>query len=168
MNWEAAGAIGEIIGALSVLITLLFLSFQIRQNTTALQQQSSRESTSSLQQVSATMMHPEIAKAVSSAYAEADADLSIAQTAQLEHHCLAYLLVLQQDFLDWNKGIHPHAIWESRKPLIEAIFIAQRAREWWENVGRNYFTPDFQSLVASILTKEARDGGQYFKPLKTK
>ena len=43
MNWEAAGAIGEIIGALSVLITLLFLSFQIRQNTTALQQQSSRE-----------------------------------------------------------------------------------------------------------------------------
>ena len=33
MNWEAIGAIGEIIGAISVLATLIFLSSQLRQNT---------------------------------------------------------------------------------------------------------------------------------------
>ena len=31
MNWDAAGAIGEIIGALAVLATLLYLASQIRQ-----------------------------------------------------------------------------------------------------------------------------------------
>ncbi len=37
MNWEAAGAIGEIIGALAVFLTLIYLALQIRQNTKAVQ-----------------------------------------------------------------------------------------------------------------------------------
>ena len=32
MNWEAIGAVGEILGALGVIITLLYLAGQIRQN----------------------------------------------------------------------------------------------------------------------------------------
>lgn len=35
MNWEAIGAIGEIIGALAVFSTLAYLAIQIRQNTVA-------------------------------------------------------------------------------------------------------------------------------------
>ena len=33
MNWEAAGAIGELLGALAVVITLLYLATSVRQNT---------------------------------------------------------------------------------------------------------------------------------------
>lgn len=33
MNWEAFGAIGEVVGALGVILTLGFLAIQIRQNT---------------------------------------------------------------------------------------------------------------------------------------
>ena len=33
MNWEAAGAIGEIIGATAVFVSLLYLAIQIRQST---------------------------------------------------------------------------------------------------------------------------------------
>ncbi len=33
MNWEAIGAVGEILGALAVLVTLVYLAAQIRQNT---------------------------------------------------------------------------------------------------------------------------------------
>jgi hypothetical protein len=32
MNWDAIGAIGEIVGAVAVLITLIYLAMQIRQN----------------------------------------------------------------------------------------------------------------------------------------
>ena len=35
MNWDAAGAIGEIIGAIAVFLTLAYLAIQIRQNTNA-------------------------------------------------------------------------------------------------------------------------------------
>ena len=37
MNWEAAGAIGEIVGAIGVLATLIYLAAQIRDNTRSLQ-----------------------------------------------------------------------------------------------------------------------------------
>ena len=32
MNWEAIGAVGEILGAIAVLVTLIYLAAQIRQN----------------------------------------------------------------------------------------------------------------------------------------
>lgn len=32
MNWEVAGAIGEIVGALGVIVTLGYLAVQIREN----------------------------------------------------------------------------------------------------------------------------------------
>ena len=39
MNWDAVGAIGEIVGALAVVITLVYLAIQVRQNTRHLQAQ---------------------------------------------------------------------------------------------------------------------------------
>jgi hypothetical protein len=40
MNWEAIGAIGEIVGAIAVVITLVYLSVQMRTNTAAINQAS--------------------------------------------------------------------------------------------------------------------------------
>ena len=37
MNWEAIGAVGETVGALAVLVTLVYLAMQIRQNTKSVQ-----------------------------------------------------------------------------------------------------------------------------------
>jgi hypothetical protein len=36
MNWEALGAIGEIVGAIAVVVTIGYLAVQIRQNTESL------------------------------------------------------------------------------------------------------------------------------------
>lgn len=36
MNWEAIAAVGEILGAAAVLVTLLYLAVQVRQNTAAM------------------------------------------------------------------------------------------------------------------------------------
>ena len=38
MNWEALGAIAELLGALAVIATLVYLSLQIRQNSTLLKE----------------------------------------------------------------------------------------------------------------------------------
>jgi len=36
VNWEAIGAIGEVVGAVAVVLTLVYLAVQLRQNTNAL------------------------------------------------------------------------------------------------------------------------------------
>ncbi len=42
MNWEAIGAIGEVLGAAGVILTLGYLAFQIRQNNRHLAQEAQR------------------------------------------------------------------------------------------------------------------------------
>jgi hypothetical protein len=39
MNWEAIGAVGEIVGAVAVVITLAYLAIQVRQNNRMMQRQ---------------------------------------------------------------------------------------------------------------------------------
>lgn len=54
LNWEALGAIGEVVGAGAVLVTLLFLISQLRQNTKSLDE-SRRATVSQLYQFRAQM-----------------------------------------------------------------------------------------------------------------
>jgi hypothetical protein len=54
MNWEAMGAIGEVVGAGAVLVTFLFLITQLRQNTKAMDE-SRRVTVSQLYQFRAQM-----------------------------------------------------------------------------------------------------------------
>jgi hypothetical protein len=42
LNWEAIGAVGEVVGAIAVVMTLIYLSVQTRQNTKAVQHASAR------------------------------------------------------------------------------------------------------------------------------
>ena len=39
MNWDAIGAIGEVIGAVAVFVTLIYLAYQLRQNNILLKEQ---------------------------------------------------------------------------------------------------------------------------------
>jgi hypothetical protein len=39
MNWAAIGAIGEIVGAVAVVVTLAYLAIQVRQNTRMMQRE---------------------------------------------------------------------------------------------------------------------------------
>ena len=49
MNWEAAGAIGEIIAAIAVVVTLIFLTFQLRANSAAVRAQTKQALTDNVQ-----------------------------------------------------------------------------------------------------------------------
>ena len=167
MKWEAVSAIGELIGALAVLLTLVFLIIQIRQNTIALQQQGSRESTSSLAQLTGVVMQPEIASIICKAYQGEDPELTIPESLVLEQFVLGWLLVFQQDFLAWRKGMHVSEIWDSRIPVIRAIFVAGWVRNWWATIGKDYFMRAFHNVIDKFLQDSARDDGNYWKRLST-
>ena len=49
MNWEAMGAIGEVVGAIAVVLTLAYLAIQFRQNSNALDQQNKLEKAKTVQ-----------------------------------------------------------------------------------------------------------------------
>ena len=49
MNWEAIGAIAELLGAFAIIITLVYLTIQVRQNASAQEQQNALTAASIMQ-----------------------------------------------------------------------------------------------------------------------
>jgi len=143
MNWDAVGAIGEIVGAAVVAVTLLFLIRQLNQHTTALQQQSERGSASAFQQWSLATMEPDTARAVGRAWIKVEEDLTPEEMVSIEHFVLSFLFVLQQDYLDWTRGLQSDDVWTSRVGLIDAVFTPVMVRKWWKQRGHSYVIPEF-------------------------
>jgi hypothetical protein len=163
MNWEAIGAIGEVVGAAAVVITLVFLILQLRQNTVALSQQSERQSTSAMQQAAVALMHPAVSEVVSKAYDGSDPELTAAEMALLEQFAIAHLLVYQQDYSDAQRGLQDGDLWEARMLTIRGVLVSPFVRRWWRTVGHAYFTASFQAVVEEILAEPAPHGGDYWK-----
>ena len=59
MNWDAIGAIAESVGALGVIVSLIYLALQVRQNTKQVRLSRVQETSSTLQDGFAPIYHPE-------------------------------------------------------------------------------------------------------------
>ena len=58
MNWDAVGAIAESVGALGVIVSLIYLALQVRQNTRQVRLNRFQETSSTLQDGFAPIYHP--------------------------------------------------------------------------------------------------------------
>jgi len=68
MNWDAAGAIGEIVGAIAVVATLLYVALQMRESRAAIERQATVGSASMHAQWRQTIMaNTDLAKAMAKA-----------------------------------------------------------------------------------------------------
>jgi len=167
MNWDAASAIGEIVGAVAVVITLLFLVRQLHQNTVALKLQSERASSDAIHNWSLTMMHSDAATAVSPAYFGAEIeDLKPHEMAATEHFSISILIALQQDYFDWKRGYQSDELWASRAGLIEGVFASAYVRKWWAAIGSRYVVPEFRSLIDEIVARPGARESDYWKDYK--
>ena len=57
MNWDALGAVAELLGAIAVFLTLAYLTIQVRQNSAALLQQNKFSAAQIMQAKTDTFMH---------------------------------------------------------------------------------------------------------------
>jgi hypothetical protein len=147
MNWDAIGAIGEVVGAFAVVATLFYLTSQIRQNTNALKAESRRAVLDGGQaELFAMVEDPGIV-------------VNILKpeplTAEEQISLCAYLFatVRTREFA-WGRfkeGAIDAGQWATEINVIKFIFDTDRTRHWWEQLGRNTYGPDFAAFVDNIL-----------------
>ena len=152
MNWEAIGAVGEIVGALAVLITLGYLAVQIRQNTA----QQKREELVSIQHgqnaVVAQLGDPRIM----GAYVRTAADKS--PTIEDRGTALAWVIQYLNHFQVVHELHRSGALDEEQYQLWAGFAVAIVAPpgvlRWWdEEDGRM----GFHSEVRNLIDRRVRD-----------
>ena len=147
MNWEAIGAIGEIVGATAVVATLVYLAVQIR-NSTRIARSATRQSIAETAMAMGTDL-------------VADRDLATALLADLKNQ--------EVDEVDWTRlmarnyvgmrhyeNIHYQYLsgmleedeWQGFRRNLKSILKWRSMREYWRNESQ-YFSDAFRAEVAA-------------------
>ena len=150
MNWEAVGAIGEMVGAIAVIVTLGYLAVQIRQNTRTVRASTHHGISRELNELNIAFGSD---PAVSSLLLRGSEDYS-----QLDHdERFQYTLLMRaafgtynDAFLQFREHLISGEVWATFRPVLAAIFGSPGAREWWER-NRQIYPEAFQEEISRIL-----------------
>jgi hypothetical protein len=150
MNWDAIGAVGEIIGATAVFLTLVYLALQIRQNTKAVQAAAVDASVGKLNDVRGTMYeNAEICRIYLQGLAQPD---KLDEESQLRFRLLIHniLLAISNVHSQTRFAGLSSSTWESQIVIVKRIISTQGGQRFWKEY-RLEFEETFRDQVDRIL-----------------
>ena len=148
---QVLGNFGEFLGAIAVVLTLAYLTIQVRQNTQAIRFQTGRQSAHLISDLGTTLMQPNVVDSQTRIYGTEPEKLSDEDFIIHENMCFSWLAAIQQDHVEYQSGLQSDEWWASKQKPVSIMMSLQLSRNWWENVGKHYWTPDFQSVVNKII-----------------
>ena len=173
MNWEAIGAIGEIVGALAVLVTLIYLTRQMRQNTAGLRASAYQT------WVAATTAHLGVSQSSAPLARtilqglDKPAGLGADNWVQFAFWCHQFVLITEATFHLHQEGIISNSVLEKEFQRTAALLESPGGSEWWEAGARTQFSDEF---VGALENAEIEGGtlqryhfipGRGFHPILT-
>ncbi len=149
VNWEAIGAIGELIGGVAVIATLIYLAVQLRQNTKGIRAQSYYNVVSGknalYQELAA---NTELVKIVLQGLA-ADPPLSSVIDGVRTHLMLyAFMNEFETTYLLFKADAVEEDIWLRDKAQMAGMIGFPGMINWW-SLAKQYFHKDFVAEVAA-------------------
>jgi hypothetical protein len=144
MNWDAIGAVGEVLGATLVGTTLIYLAFQLRQNTKAL-------TSSTFQAVSTNMASnmeffagdPTISALLVKAQ-DGLGELTAEERARYGYVMTMAFRRIETVFVQRSLGFIDARLTEGFERSAISGFASGGARQWWEAT-KTAFSDDFAS-----------------------
>jgi len=144
MKLERWALVAEIIGAIAIVVSLIFVGFQIRQSTeeTALNtkaiQASIRQSIlhEDLEGLYLYMDHPFLNKRI---------DIQADEEVQIKAQIIAFIRMREILWLQYQDGLLDEETWLSyRQPLTNVVFRSQIGRDVWS---ADFYSPAFREYI---------------------
>jgi hypothetical protein len=159
MNWEALGAIGEIVGAVAVVLTLGYLAVQTRQNTRAVRVASFHQIVDSFSAVSlAVVQDPSLSSLLMRSIVD-PRNLTAEDYSRYGFFLLTFLRRAESMFFHSEQGTLQRESWHGIRVTLEELLATEPAQRWW-SLNAHRFNPTFRDyVVAELLGKEEAAGG---------
>ncbi len=133
MNWEAIGAIGELLAAVGVIVSLVYLGIQIRQNTASLRSSTQQQLTQFSAQLNVALGVTPGAADVYQRGLLAPEELTGPEKAQLGQLLHAIPRILENAFLQHAAGALDDEMWLVYVAGIATVFTSPGGRQWWKS-----------------------------------
>jgi hypothetical protein len=154
MNWEAIGAIGEIVGAIGVIATLLYLAAQIRQNTKAIKGATLDSLTQHKQ--AELRWSSDIATAWRKSIEEPE-NLTPDEAWQMTEWMTAAFVARQNEYFQYEQGLIDDDSWAASTIAIRMILGSDWGRNWWKEFAPHSFTDAFRSVIDDVIRETSVD-----------
>ena len=151
MNWEAIGAVGEILGAAAVVVTLLYLAVQVRHNTLATTSSTQQTHLDAWNAMSTLIIENSEVARLLSLHDQEIAALDEAQQVRLEWFATKVFAHWEHVYSDILAGLFDPAYGNAFERYYRDITRKPVFRKFWES-HRDWY---FEEFVAHV-DQEAR------------
>jgi len=146
MNWEAIGAVGEVLGALGVIATLGYLAVQIRQNTRSVRSAAYQAAVASSVEVAAMFASSEtLSEAFSKGFRDFE-DLEGPERYRFQAYAYGLFRSYENLFYQHTQGAIESDLWLGFHNMLQRDINVTGFAAWWDSQ-RNVFSPEFQRYV---------------------
>jgi hypothetical protein len=158
MNWDAIGAIAELLGAIGVIASLVYLATQIRQSREQMRASTAQQFQS---QVMATAQagarDPELFQLLRRGSANID-QLDEDELGRFTIYWQGILTEYDNAYYQYRAGLLDEARWQQHHSQMQYMLQTPGMIAWWKSVPiAKVFGPEFVALVEEILGEEAEE-----------
>jgi len=125
---ERIGVWVNAVTSIGVIVGLAMLAIELNQNSQVMRYQSGRDSTTTAVGINLASMEPAIAEVLAKGYRNETA-LSTAELLILDSYVVAWMMLFQQDFLEYREGLQPEEWWLVREQSIRTILSSDWSRK---------------------------------------
>jgi hypothetical protein len=151
---EELGNLGDFVGGIAVVVTLIYLAIQVRQNTLALKASSWQEVVAGTRQAARLRGSPEMARAFAVGLASYP-DMDDGNRARFSTQVTDEALNFQSIYALYQSKQLAEPVYNAYLVWFAAIIATPGGTAWWEVIGRPIFVPD---MVAAIDRRLAAGG----------
>ena len=158
MNWDAIGAIGEIIGALAVVFSLLYLARQVHQANTLARGQTRQRMIEQAQHEVYTgfLENPDIFKSFYK-----PEPLTEDEWIRLTGWILGAMRQREYEWFQYRDGNIDEELWMAYRDVCLVHLGTERTRRWWETNGSKPFDKGFCEMIQQLLDEQGET--EYFR-----
>jgi len=151
VNWDAIGAVAELVGAIGVIASLVYLGVQIRQNTRSTNAAAFHDLNSSLSQMSATLVaNRDAARLFRVGMQDLNA-LEPDEVVQFFNLLNFNFRHLESAYVQYKQGIREERSWVGWQSDIELYGASRSVHVWW-SVRREAYDEDFRAVVDGAIS----------------
>ena len=156
MSIQDLGAIGEFIASIAVLITLIFLVFQVKQNTRIIVRSNARGTYQQEGEALRALLDKEVSEIFLRGNNEGLSSLTPEERYRFDIAYILWLHAIEQAFADFRDGLYPADQLVPFENAIQGFLSTPGGSSWWSE--RKYWCgPIFRGEVEKLLNNHGKE-----------
>jgi hypothetical protein len=159
LNWDAIGAISELVGAVAVLVTLVYLAVQVRDNTKTVKSENVHRVTDSFNAINMLVASDQdLADLWFKGVSDFEA-LTPTEQARFGFVQLAAFRIYDSLYYQVARSTGDEQLWLAELDTIRWIFAYPGMRAWWRQQ-KFGFSAQFKEYIDGIVSELSGDDGE--------